>query len=129
MGRLTIKSEIFPDDYSVNHNALPNSIIGTAQKVTEMAVNKLGKLEDLEEQGLLLKLPCKFGEKLFVIEDISDLENASIYEYTFDGIANDGLRLMFENMKDDICVFEFNEIGKIIFTTRAEAEKALKELR
>ena len=31
------------------------------------ASEKLCKYEDLEEQGLLLRLPCKVGDKVFVL--------------------------------------------------------------
>lgn len=35
-------------------------------------IEKLGKYEDLEEQGRLIKLPCKVGDKISLI--LQDLE-------------------------------------------------------
>ncbi len=38
---------------------------------TIKAAKKLGELEDLEEKGLLLKLPCKPGDTVYRISDYS----------------------------------------------------------
>ena len=31
-------------------------------------INRLAELEDLEEQGLLVRLPCKVGDLVFIID-------------------------------------------------------------
>lgn len=36
--------------------------------------SKLKELEDLEEQGLLLKLPCKIGNLLYIIDYVKPLK-------------------------------------------------------
>ena len=89
---------------------------------------RLKKYEDLEEQGLLLRLPVKMGEKLFTVENYSDTAMPVIYEYTFDGIEEDGLRLMYKGRKEDVCVFDLEGIGKTVFLTKEEAEQALKAM-
>lgn len=40
----------------------------------QFCLNKLGEFEDLEEQGLLLKLPCKVGSAVYVIATCKDFE-------------------------------------------------------
>ena len=40
-------------------------------------VNRLAKFEDLEEQGLLVRLPCKVGTKVYAISSFLDC----IYNY------------------------------------------------
>ena len=83
----------------------------------------LGKYEDDEEQGLLLRFPCKVGgtmyraiPKLFrsyvkiVINEINITKNG-IYITSDKGVS-----------------WNVNEIGKTIFFTQEEAEQKLKEM-
>ena len=101
---------------------------GTANcKTIREMVKKLAEYEDAEEQGLLLRLPVKIGEKLFTVEEFFNIARSTIYEYTFDGIEKDGLRLMYKGRKEDVCVFDIEEIGKTVFLTKEEAEQALKK--
>ena len=41
---------------------------------------KLGEYEDLEEQGLLLKLPCKVGDTVYVDSSALPIEDMECYE-------------------------------------------------
>ena len=71
---------------------------------------KLGEYEDLEEQGRLIKLPCKVGTDIYYILGIPN-ETPCVIES---------------------CVFELSDIqkiGKTLFLTKSEAEAKLKELR
>lgn len=43
-------------------------------------LEKLGKYEDAEEQGLLLKLPCKVGDTVYVDSTILPIEDMECYE-------------------------------------------------
>lgn len=77
-----------------------------AQKV----LKKLGELEDLEEQGMLLKLPIPLGKPYF--------------EITKDfGIQTFTLRPAVAGR-----IIQNNLFGKTVFATLAEAEKALAEM-
>ena len=76
----------------------------------EKALEKLADYEDLEEQGLLVRLPCKVGTEVYYILGIPNKTPCTI----------------------DKCVFELldvHKIGKSLFLTREEAEKKLKELK
>ena len=83
--------------------------------------NKLVEYEDLEEQGLLLKLPCKVGDKIYQIEDN--------YIYEFDAKSID---IRKENEEYIFCIeygdYKLDDIGKTVFLTKEEAEKELKRL-
>ena len=71
---------------------------------------KLKDYEDLEEQGRLVKLPCKVGTDIYYILGIPNETPCTI----------------------DSCVFELSDIqkiGKSLFLTREEAEARLEELR
>lgn len=76
----------------------------------EKALEKLADYEDLEEQGLLVRLPCKVGTEVYYILGIPNKMPCTI----------------------DKCVFELSDIDKIgesLFLTREEAEKKLEELK
>ena len=70
--------------------------------------------EDLEEQGRLIELPCKVGDKVYSVHS-AGLSHAMIAE-----VYADAFCLM-------LCVAE-GRFGKTVFTTREEAEAKLKEM-
>lgn len=79
------------------------------QNVTVKQIEeKLGWIEDLEEQGLILKLPCKCDEVVWVAEKGFTTHKA-LYSCP-------------SAMLDDV------EHGRGIGYTKAEAEKALEEM-
>ena len=104
-------------------------------------IKKLAEYETAEDEGRLVVLPCKnwldivFGEQeLFYGIDMDYIENP-IREITahneerftwYDGWKTVVLKGVDENGLD----WEFapEEIGKTVFLTREEAEKALKEM-
>ena len=87
------------------------------------AFEKLAEYEDLEEQGLLLRLPCKIGDIVYAI----DGKNIQTLE------AKDDIALI----SGKVCIFaenchyadyiSYDMIGKTVFLTQAEAEQKLKE--
>lgn len=101
--------------------------------------NKLGAYETAEEQGLLLRLPCKVGDTVFHRKE---------YAATFTGIREYQITniMISQNKKgewtkkyrammlldgktiDCPINFAFDDIGKTVFLTKAEAEKALEEM-
>ena len=81
---------------------------------------KLGKYEDLEEQGRLIKLPCKIGDKVWHISGRDIKEDViSGIEYSYDG-------MFYIWSNEDTWLGCFNDI---VFLTKSEAEAKLKELR
>ena len=101
-----------------------------------LLIERLGKYEDLEEHGRLIKLPCKVGDRVYQINE-NFLEPCTV-EVIFlaDYKDKDG---NFCNMAEihydrDDCPYVstemyFTDIGKTIFLTESEAESKLKELR
>lgn len=81
-------------------------------------MKKLADYEDAEEQGLLLKLPCKVGDTVFHIHTIPRLrtERKVIAE-----VKTDSFFLA-------LCVLE-GRFGKTVFLTKEEAEQALAEMK
>ena len=84
--------------------------------------NKLCDYEDAEEQGLLLRLPCKVGDTLWWTNAFGDLcaskVNSIFIEQGIDGIVIETL----------ICNINGKEIGKTVFLTKEEAEQALARM-
>ena len=111
-------------------------------KTIDDVIDKLAEYEDLEEQGLLLRLPCKnwmdivFGkQETFFGIDESYIENP-IREITVDSADRftwyDGWKTLVLNGADENSLdWEFSpeDIGKTVFLTKSEAEAKLKELR
>ena len=78
------------------------------------AYYKLQHYEDLEEQGRLIELPCKVGDKVYSVHS-AGLSHAVIAE-----VDTDAFFLM-------LCVAE-GRIGKTVFTTKEAAEAKLAEM-
>lgn len=83
-------------------------------------LQKLADYEDLEEQGRLIKLPCKIGDKVWHISGRDIKEDViSGIEYSYDG-------MFYIWSNEDTWLGGFNDI---VFLTKSEAEAKLKELR
>ena len=74
-----------------------------------LLIEKLGKYEDAEEQGLLLRLPCKVGDSIY-------------------SVIEDGLTIIELKFSLDFYVRRKNDICKTVFLTQTEAEQKLKEM-
>ena len=90
---------------------------------------KLADYEDAEEQGLLLRLPCKeayskIGYEMYIIcdRDIKKSEHLGLFVYPNGKMIIKGDKNM--NYAD----IEVDEIGKTVFFTREEAESKLSEM-
>ena len=101
---------------------------------------KLAAYEDAEEQGLLIRLPCRVGSKCYAVhKTCSDdgyekkgeyFPSASTCMYYCDAKECDAEYCICESGLYSIQSVLMNEkyIGKSIFLTREEAEKALAEM-
>lgn len=89
-------------------------------------VDKLGEFEDAEEQGLLLRLPCKVGDTVYVINKRDNsITKEKVRDVQYRGETYQKGRRFFMNIGASI-YFE-DEFGKIVFFDREEAEAALAE--
>lgn len=91
-------------------------------KEVQKTLDRLADYEDLEEQGLLVRLPCKVGDKVWYLKDygfkryrVEDMEvvgfNFSRYDNTITVIGR------------------YNEHADVIYKIKSEAEKKLKGLK
>ena len=78
--------------------------------------------KDLEEQGLLLRLPCKVGDRLYRIDFLGFIISDTVHSIH---ILQNTAYLEMNYWDKDISL---SEVGKTIFLTQAEAEQKLKEI-
>ena len=96
-------------------------------------VNRLAKFEDLEEQGLLVRLPCKVGDTVYRVNAGAKqpIIPMTVSEIHFLCYKNErAVRFDAIGKKDmgESC-YRLEDIGRIVFLTREEAEKKLEEMK
>ncbi len=97
------------------------------------ALRKLGKYEKEEEQGLLVRLPCKVGDTVYrvnagakqqiipmTVSEIHFLCYKNERAVRFDAIGKEDM--------GESC-YRLEDIGRIVFLAHEEAEKKLEELK
>ena len=85
----------------------------------QQVFKKLADYEDLEEQGLLVRLPCPIGTTVW------DICGMDIRENVVSGLEYDKGGKWFLWTNEDECLGELNVL---VFLTRKEAEKKLEEM-
>ena len=97
----------------------------------------LKKYEDLEEQGRLIKLPCKVGDTVWdngcgrpYAYTITAFSFGECEEYICEPVTTKETVFYYANSSGSITgSFAESEIGKSVFRTKSEAEAKLKEVR
>lgn len=87
--------------------------IGPTERGNYDAIQRLGELEDAEEQGLLIRLPLAKDDAFWEIN--TGTTPASCYKRYAHLLAH--------------CVYVLERLGKTCFLTREEAEAALAEMK
>ena len=88
-----------------------------------IVLDKLCEYEDLEEDGRLIKLPCKVGDKVWV-----PFIDGNIEEIRVKGIAIGTTGKVILSLNDHILNKVWgDEIGKTIYLSKEEAEKHLTD--
>jgi hypothetical protein len=113
---------------------ISKDITGNVYTVNGDFVDKLAEYEDLDEKGLLLRLPCKVGDTVWG----NDFGKTCSYEVTGFSIGNlnkdddwynealNQVIVFYANGNGGITErFAVSEIGKIVFLTKSDAEQAL----
>jgi hypothetical protein len=103
------------------------------RKRLKTALEKLANYEDLEEQGLLVRLPCKVGDTAYrvnagakqpiipmTVSEIHFLCYKNERAVRFDAIGKEDM--------GESC-YRLEDIGRIVFLTHEEAEKKLEEMK
>lgn len=98
-----------------------------------LLIERLGKYEDLEEHGRLIKLPCNRGDKIYFIKSAFSMAHfpieAKITRICGVDCDNDVMYSSITEYNKIDRRFKSSDIGKTVFLTKSEAEAKLKELR
>lgn len=90
------------------------------------ACKKLAEYEQLEEQGLLVRLPCKVGDDLYCIVN-GEVKKLKVHSF---GVPDFEITDIEFKYVDGFKIVRFvGELGKTVFITREEAEKKLEEMK
>lgn len=121
MERLTERYDITPDG---------ESDVWVKQHDYISAARKLCDYEDLEEQGLLVRLPCKVGDTVYV----PTRNFVSELRITLVSVDTNDMTMYFSwllniGIYPDPDGFFGRELGKTVFLTREEAEKKLEVMK
>ena len=87
-------------------------------------LNELKQYKDLEEQGLLFRLPCKEGDTVYAI----DGKNIQKLKAKNDIALISGRLCIFAENRHYAYYICYDDIEKTLFLTQAEAEQKLKEM-
>ena len=105
-------------------------------KTIDDVIDKLAEYEDLEEQGRLVKLPCKVGDTVWDNDfgrpcayTITSFSFGECEEYICEPVTTKEVVFYYANSSGSITgSFAESEIGKTVFLTKSEAEQKLKEM-
>lgn len=99
------------------------------------ACEKLGAYEDAEEQGSLLWLPCKVGDKVYQISEnfIEPCTVETIFLGNYRDRSGNWCNMAEIHYDRDDCPYVsteiyFTDIGETVFFTETEAKAKLKEM-
>lgn len=88
------------------------------------ACNKLAELEDKLENGVLIELPCRVGDRIYrpVVDYISEETVMMITQRIY---KNE----LVVTLHTEYSAYDLKEMGDLYFLTKSEAEQKLKELK
>lgn len=87
---------------------------------SRLAIAKLAAYEQAEEQGLLLRLPCKVGDKIYIVFHNHTIGKSTVVSFKM--IAKGWA------VKTNDWSYLFTDFGKTVFLTKSEAEAKLAEM-
>ena len=97
-------------------------------------LRKLKDYEDLDEQGRLVKLPCKVGDIIYRVNAGAKepVIKMRVLQVNYKQLHKDRIIIRIDAMNDndmgESC-YLLEDFGKNVFITKSEAEAKLKELR
>lgn len=114
------------------HGAADNLPCGeNSYEYKGLLLEALGKYEDLEEQGRLLRLPCKLGDKIY--EVFNGYRKSVIYEHTVSKFVYQmskvpRIEIHFDGEKGFLLSDISGKLDENLSLTLEEAEAKLKEI-
>lgn len=114
--------------------ALKLSMMGKEiSEITEfdgLPIERLRELAEADKDGRMVTLPCKVGDRLY---EVTGRKTISVYEVRAIRVELFGLFIEWDIVEGFVWQYlsgiNAGEIGKTVFLTREEAEKALEEMK
>ena len=131
MDRLTEKINKYIKAYQLP--PFGKEVDGTVELLQEV-LRKLAEYDGLEEQGLLLRLPCKVGDIIYRVNTGAKepVIKMRVLQVNYKQLHKDRIIIRIDAINDndmgESC-YLLEDFGKNVFITKSEAEAKLKELR
>ena len=107
----------------------------TGLELAKLAImqKELKEYKDLEEQGLLVRLPCKVGDTVYTLSYRYECKNDYDCKVPRQWKCEENIPCEYEKKihyvkESKFCLRMLESLGKTVFLTREEAEKALEEM-
>lgn len=106
---------------------------GLLKPFADKILTKLAVYEDLEEQGLLVRLPCKIGDTVYRVnagakQPIIPMTVSEIHFLCYKNERTVRFDAIDKEYMGESC-YRLEDIGRIVFLTHEEAEKKLEEMK
>lgn len=106
---------------------------GLLKPFADKILTKLAVYEDLEEQGLLVRLPCKIGDTVYRVnagakQPIIPMTVSEIHFLCYKNERTVRFDAIDKEYMGESC-YRLENIGRIVFLTREEAAKKLEEMK
>lgn len=113
-------TEISGHDFQCNNMECRLGYCSRECNYYQRIINKLAEYENAEEQGLLLKLPCKIGDTIYTVYgtkvEVEEIIEIRLYK-------NDKSEFIYQYLTyGGYTYFDNDDIGKFVFFTYEEAE-------
>lgn len=106
---------------------------GLLKPFADKILTKLAVYEDLEEQGLLVRLPCKVGDTVYRVNAGAKqpIIPMTVSEIHFLCYKNERVVRFDAISKEDMgeSCYRLEDIGRIVFLTHEEAVNKLEEMK
>lgn len=110
-----------------------DTVVRMAGQCLKVEPGRLRELAEADKDGRLVVLPVRpvltqsIGSMLYIIED-GEIDGDSLCEALVGMESNGEINIFYTTLSDQIS-FEQADIGKTVFLTREEAEKALEAMK
>ena len=126
-GEILFHQEDLPEDEGMTIRQLEED---DRWKALDQIAEKLANLEQMEEMGILVRLPCKVGDTVYTLSYMYDCKNDYDCKVFKKWKCMGNIPCKYEKKKyfvkkSQFCLTMLNSLGKTVFLTREEAEKAL----
>lgn len=101
-------------------------------KALDQIAEKLTNMEQMEEQGMLVRLPCKVGDTVYTLSYRYECKNDYDCKVPRQWKCEENIPCEYEKKihyvkESQFCLRMLESLGKTVFLTREEAEKALEK--